>query len=62
MPADKAEKGEKLTGLNQTLTSIENDLLRKRADRSDGRYFKLLDNVLAGAPVVTPSDGKSGPS
>lgn len=45
MPADKAEKGDKLTGLNHTLTSVENDLLRKRVNRSDGRYFKLLRHL-----------------
>jgi len=42
MTADKAEKDAKLNGLNNTLTSVENELLRKRADRSDSRYFDLL--------------------
>jgi len=58
MTADKVEKGEKLTGLNHTLTSIENELLRKRSDRSDGRYFKLLDTMTGGEPpTVVPADG-----
>jgi hypothetical protein len=61
MTVDKAEKGEKLTGLNHTLTAIENSLLRKRSDRADGRYFKLLDTIVGGEPPdIIPADGAEG--
>jgi len=62
MTADKAEKGDKLQGLNQTLTSVENELLRKRSDRSDKRYFDVLKHYAdkegrSEVPASAPADG-----
>ena len=60
MAADKAEKDAKLNGLNNTLTSVENELLRKRVDRSDGRYFNLLRYNAKQDGEVPPTDDGGG--
>ena len=54
-------KGESLTGLNQTLTSVENELLRRKTDRDDETIDNMVSQVnkLADDGVVDISNGQS---
>ena len=53
---------EMLNGLNQTLTSVENELLRRKVDRDQGDIEHYADFVskLADDGVIDVSDGSDG--
>ena len=54
------EKGETLTGLNQTLTSVENELLRRKVDRDSETLDDMVNQVnkLADDDIVSISYGQ----
>jgi|GEM_PF-4909086 len=56
-----AENGEKLQGLNQTLMSIENGLLRRGVDRERKKYDDLIDFVANGGELEIVPNGDGEP-
>lgn len=60
MIAEDGEKSGKLQGLNQTLMSIENGLLRRGLDREKQKYNDLVDFVADGGELKVASDEDDG--